>query len=72
MTLIKLHTLGGRWYAGIREGNLTIGGLFGAPTAFPASMSRDDVIAAIKRSTPEIEIELPCQVYSRRSIKGGR
>lgn len=54
--LISLNRMGSRWYAGYREGNLTIGGMFGAPTCFPAAMTRDEVIAEITRQTPDIEI----------------
>lgn len=56
MTLIKLHAMGSRWYATVRDGNLTIGGLFGAPTQFPSTMARDEVIAAMLRLTPDLEV----------------
>lgn len=54
--LVKLFTMGSRWYAGIRDGNITIGGLFGAPTAFPATMTRDEVLAEMRRRTPDLQI----------------
>lgn len=57
MKVSNLHIIGSRWYVTYVDGNLTIGGLFGAPTDFPATMTRDEVIAAIKRLTPEVEIE---------------
>ncbi len=56
--LIKLHTMGPRWYAGYREGNITIGGMFGAPTIFPRTMSKDEVIAEIKKQDPDIVINI--------------
>jgi hypothetical protein len=56
MKLTKLTVMGSRWYATLTEGNLTIGGLFGAPTEFPATMTREAVIAAIKQKTPYIVI----------------
>lgn len=59
MRLTKLHVMGSRWYAIVVDGNLTIGGMFGAPTAFPSSMPRSEVIAAMRRLTPELVVETP-------------
>lgn len=58
MKITKLHVMGSRWYATFVDGNLTIGGFFGAPTNFPASMTRQQVLDAIKQQTPEIDIEV--------------
>jgi len=40
------------WPATDVDGNLT----YTAPTIYPASMAREQVIAAIRRRTPEIEV----------------
>lgn len=58
MTLTKLFTHSDRWYVTLRDGYLTIGATSGAPTTFSTNMSREDVIAAMKRKTPDLEIDL--------------
>jgi hypothetical protein len=61
MELTRLFTMGSRWYATLKDGNLTIGGMFGAPTEFPATMSREAVLAAIRAKTPSVTINLPVE-----------
>jgi len=54
--LLKLFKMGSRWYASVQDGNFTMGGFFGAPTMFPATMSREAVLAAMQRATPELDV----------------
>ena len=52
MELTRLYTMGSRWYATVRDGNLTNT----APTEFPATMRRVNVLKAIRSRTPDIAI----------------
>lgn len=57
-TIIDVSRAHARTILYVREdrATLTIGGLFGAPTAFPASMPREDVISAIRKLSPEVDV----------------
>ena len=52
MRLIALHAVGQHWYATVSYGNVQ----HRAPTPFLTSMSHDEVIAAIKRRSPDLVI----------------
>ena len=52
--LLDLWLMRTRWYASYRDGNTTRNG----PTHFPPTMTKEEVIGAIKTSTPGIIISL--------------
>jgi hypothetical protein len=60
-TLTRLFTMGSRWYATYREGNLTIS----APTSFSRTMTRAEVIAATRRLTPGLIVAPEVEILSR-------